>query len=214
MLEFDKEKLENLDKIYRLNLINSCTGYKSANLIGTRSEAGIDNLAVFSSVTHLGSHPAMLGFILRPTTVARHTYENIRATGVFSVNHISSEIIAAAHQTSAKYDAQTSEFEAVELEKETLDALGVPFVKGAPVRLLCRYANEYAIKENNTLHVIAHIEKVCVDEELITDDGWLRLDKGNVVTVNGLDGYALPKLVSRFGYARPHQPLHKLIDGA
>lgn len=204
---FDQSELEKLDKVYRLNLINSCTGYKSANLIGTRSLAGIENLAVFSSVTHLGSHPALLGFILRPTTVPRHTYQNIKSSGIFTVNHISSEIIAPAHQSSANYDAQTSEFEAVGLEKEYHHNLNVPFVKGAPVQLFCRYANEYSIQENHTIHLIAYIEKVFVAEGLLQDDGWLRLDKGKVVAINGLDGYALPSLVSRFTYARPNQPV-------
>lgn len=213
MQHFDKNDLEKLDKIYRLNLINSCTGYKSANLIGTRSETGIDNLAVFSSVTHLGSNPAILGFILRPTTVARHTYKNIKATGVLSVNHISSEIIAAAHQTSAKYDAQTSEFEAVGLEKEILNDLPVPFVKVSPVRLFCRYANEYIIKENNTIHLIAYIEKIFIADGLLQNDGWLRLEMGKVVTVNGLDGYALPGLLDRFAYARPQRPIQSIANG-
>ena len=34
-----------MDRIYRLNLINSCTGYKSANLIGTVSTENIHNVA-------------------------------------------------------------------------------------------------------------------------------------------------------------------------
>ena len=32
--------IDNLDKIRRLNLINSCTGYKSANLVVTKSKFG------------------------------------------------------------------------------------------------------------------------------------------------------------------------------
>ena len=40
-------------------------------------------------------------------------------------------------------------------------------------------------------------------KEIIKEDGWLQLDKGKVVTVNGLDGYALPKLKKRLQYARP-----------
>lgn len=213
MLHFDKQDLKKLDKIYRLNLINSCTGYKSANLIGTRSAQGKDNLAVFSSVTHLGSNPALLGFIIRPTSVIRHTYQNIKETGVFTVNHISSKMIAAAHQTSAKYDAETSEFDAVGIEKEELHGLKVPFVKDAPVQLFCRYANEYTIAENNTIHLIAHIEKIYVDEGLLQADGWLKLEEGKVVTVNGLDAYALPGLIDRFAYARPFQTLQSVVVG-
>ena len=61
-MHFDEEQIENLDKIFRINLINSCSGYKSANLIGTISDKGVKNLAVFSSITHLGSNPPLLGF--------------------------------------------------------------------------------------------------------------------------------------------------------
>ena len=64
MIHFSKEKIGNLDKIYRLNLINSCTGYKSANLLGTVDNQGNTNVAVFSSITHLGSNPAMIGYPL------------------------------------------------------------------------------------------------------------------------------------------------------
>ena len=64
-MHFDEEDIENLDKVYRINLINSCSGYKSANLIGSVSKEGVNNLAIFSSITHLGSNPPLLGFFLR-----------------------------------------------------------------------------------------------------------------------------------------------------
>jgi flavin reductase (DIM6/NTAB) family NADH-FMN oxidoreductase RutF len=59
MVQFNKEDVQKLPKINRLNLINSCTGYKSANLIGTKSKDGKSNLAIFSSITHLGSDPLL-----------------------------------------------------------------------------------------------------------------------------------------------------------
>ena len=43
-----RNDINNLDKISRLNLINSITGYKPANLIGTKSLSGDTNLAIFS----------------------------------------------------------------------------------------------------------------------------------------------------------------------
>ena len=70
----------------RAHLINSCTGYKSANLLGTKSKNGETNLAIFNSVIHIGSNPPMLGFILRPLTVKRDTYKNFKETGFFTVN--------------------------------------------------------------------------------------------------------------------------------
>ncbi len=59
---FNKQDINSLNKIYRINLINSCSGFKSANLLGSISTNGKTNVAVFSSVTHLGSNPPTLGF--------------------------------------------------------------------------------------------------------------------------------------------------------
>jgi len=193
-----------MEKLERLNIINSCTGYKSANLIATLSENGSPNVAVFSSITHLGSNPGILGFIVRPTTVPRDTYSNIKAKGFFTVNHITSNMIADAHHTSANYEVGVSEFDKTNLEEEYKNGLEVPFVKGSPIQLYCKYMNEYYIKENDTIHVIASIEHVYYNENMEHKDGWLQLDKGNVVAINGLDGYCLPKLVDRFEYARPN----------
>ena len=203
MINITKDGISKMNKVQRLNLINSCTGYKSANLIATKSINGLENVAVFSSITHLGSNPAMLSFIVRPTTVPRDTYKNIKETGFFTVNHITAKIIADAHHTSANYNETISEFDKTNLETEYKPEINFPFVKNAPVQLLCKYLNEYYIQENDTIHVIASIENVFYNENLEHKDGWLQLDKGAVVAINGLDGYCLPKLLNRFEYARP-----------
>ncbi|MBM3431048.1 MAG: flavin oxidoreductase [Bacteroidetes bacterium] len=205
MICLDKSYFKTLSKVPRLNLINSCMGYKSANLIGTISKDGVTNLAVFSSITHLGSDPALLGFILRPTTVPRHTYSNLRESGYFSVNAISESFIRSAHQTSANYPKEVSEFEATGITVEWKQGVAVPFVDQSPVQLLCKYLNEYTIQENGTLHVIASIEKIYVNESMLSDDYWIQLDKGGVVSINGLDGYAKTELLERLPYARANK---------
>lgn len=203
MYHFQAEDLEKMSKIYRLNLINSVTGYKSAHLVGTTSSKGIDNLAVFSSVIHLGSNPALIGFILRPTTVPRHTYSNIKNTGVFTLNAIAQHQIEDAHHTSAKYPETVSEFDFTLLEKEYKPFFKAPFVKEAPIQMGCKYVNEYLIKENDTLLIVGEILHLCIADNLLLKDGWVQLEKGKIVTINGLDGYALPHLLERFPYARP-----------
>ena len=201
---YNSKTIATLSKVSRLNLINSITGYKSANLIGTKSKDGKSNVAVFSSVTHLGSEPALLGFILRPATVPRNSYTNIKETGYFTLNHITEDMIAKAHQTSAAYDISISEFDVTGLKEEYRNGIYEPFVAKSPVQILCKYLTEYEIKENNCIHVLASIETIFCDEELVTKDNWLQLEKGNVVAINGLDGYCLPKLIDRFEYARPN----------
>lgn len=206
MKHITKDTISQMEKVERLNLINSCTGYKSANLLATKSLNGKSNVAIFSSITHLGSNPALIGFIMRPTTVPRDTYKNIRETGYFTVNHITADMIEDAHHTSANYELGISEFDKTNLEEEYKNDITIPFVKGSPVQLYCKYVNEYYIKENDTIHVIASIESLFFEEELEHKDGWLQIDKGNVVALNGLDGYCLPKLIDRFQYARKELP--------
>ncbi|MBT8294982.1 MAG: flavin reductase [Gramella sp.] len=205
MKHIDSSDIKKMEKIFRLNLINSCTGFKSANLIATRSKDGIPNVAVFSSVTHMGSDPAMLGFVTRPLSVARNTYKNIRETSYFTVNHIHEKMIEQAHQTAAKYDEEISEFNKTGLTEEYLDDFQAPYVKQSEIKLGCKYLNEYHIEENDTLLVVAAIEHIYFDEGIQMPDGWLRLDDAGTVAVNGLDGYSLPSLLDRFHYARPNQ---------
>ena len=203
MHHFQLKELEGLSKIYRLNLINSVTGYKSAHLIGSISPSGDENLAVFSSIIHLGSNPALIGFILRPKTVPRNSHANMKSTGVFTLNAISSNQIEDAHHTSAKYPDNISEFDQTNLEPEIKQGWKAPYVKGAQIQIGCSYVNEYLIKENDTILVIGKIEHLFIEEQLLGKDGWIQLDKGDIVSINGLDGYAIPTLIKRFEYARP-----------
>ncbi len=203
MVHFNKNKIKNLEKIYRLNLINSCTGYKSANLLGSMDNNGNTNLAIFSSITHLGSDPAMISFVLRPRTVPRNTYNNMFNTKYFTVNHVNANDIEDAHHTSAKYPKEISEFEKTKFEPEFIDNFKAPFVKSSKIKFGCKYLNEYDIKENNTIMVVASIECLIVDDDALQNDGWIRLDKAETVTINGLDGYAKTSLIKRYEYARP-----------
>ncbi|MGY5847922.1 flavin reductase family protein [Salegentibacter sp. HM20] len=212
MKHITAEEIKAMEKIPRLNLVNSITGYKSANLIATKSREHGPNLAIFSSVTHLGSDPALLGFITRPIKeVPRNTYKNIRENNFFTVNHIQKNMIESAHQTAAKYDEEISEFQKTGLKEEYLDNFYAPYVKQSAIKIGCRYVNEYLIKENNTVMVIGAIEHIYFEEGIQAPDGWLRLDDAETVAINGLDGYALPQLLDRFHYARPEQEIRSFF---
>ena len=203
MKTFTNQEIKALEHIYKINLVNSITGYKPANLVGTISNTGNTNVAVFSSVIHLGSSPALLGMVFRPTTVARNTYDNIKENGCYTLNHIHQEIIEDAHHTSAKYPSEISEFEMTGLQEEYKPNCPSPFVKGATVQIEMKYVNEYAIQENGTILLIGSVEKVHIQESLIEKDGFVNLSKGKVVAINGLDVYIKTESVERQSYQRP-----------
>ena len=203
MPHFSQKDINDMRHLYKINLINSCSGYKSANLIGTKSQSGINNVAIFSSVTHIGSSPALLGFFLRPTTVIRNSYENIKETGFFTINHVHESILHEAHHTSAKYDKSLSEFDFTLLEEEYKGDYLVPFVKDAPVQIAMKYVEEYPINANDTILLIGEITDLYIADDLLEEDGFVNLSKGKVASINGLDGYSIPKLKTRLEYQRP-----------
>ena len=203
MHKFTRIDIDKMSKLFRLNLINSITGYKSANLIGTKTDNKINNVAVFSSVMHLGSDPPLIGFITRPENENRNTYNNILKYKLFTINHILKKQIVSAHQSSAKYPKNISEFDKTDLISEFKSNFDAPFVKDSPVQIGCSFVNKYFIKENKTILMIGQVEILFINKKLLVEDGFVQLDREDIITVNGLDGYALPKLIKRIPYAKP-----------
>ena len=211
MKHFTIGDIAEMERIYRGNLINSITGFKSANLLATRSKDGVDNDAIFSSVTHLGSNPAMFSFVQRPLGHgAGHTYQNLKETGHITLNHLNMDLVARAHQSSAKYDPEVSEFEELNIEKEIRDGFKAPFVKGAAIQVGAEFESEYYLKENKCILVICRITDIYMNDGLQLDDGFVNLERAGTVTINGLDAYAKANIKERWSYAQVGEDLHTL----
>ena len=198
--------LTAFERIFRLNLVNSLPGYKPANLVGTADADGHSNLAIFSSALHLGSDPALLGIVTRPTTVPRHTYHNIKHnSGCFTLNHAPVALTAAAHQTSANYPPEVSEFAACGFTEAWRDDFPAPYVAESPVAIGLRLLEEHALS-NGTVLLVGTVEHVYLREDGLRDDGTLDLVALGSASISGLDGYHAVLPPVRFGYARVGQP--------
>ncbi len=202
-MRINHDELAGLDRIYRLNIINSVSGIKPANLIATRSPDGISNVAIFSSVVHLGSDPALLGFIVRPAGHwPRNTYENIIATGEYTINHITPAIAERAHFTSAKFPKEISEFEKCGLTEEEVEGFRAPFVQESVVKLGMRFEEEIPISRNNTTLIIGSVRLIIVPDEADSGDGHLDLQHTDAVGISGLNTYYRLDRIAQFPYAR------------
>jgi flavin reductase (DIM6/NTAB) family NADH-FMN oxidoreductase RutF len=195
--------IQTWERFYRANFINSLTGFKSASLIGTVNKSGQTNLGIFSSLVHIGSDPALVGYINRPLKAAPHTFANIQATGVYTINHIQPSFLEKAHQTSAKYADEVSEFEAVGLTAEFLDGTPAPFVKESKVKYALTLEEIIPIKLNDTFLVIGKVQQVKLEADILLQDGFLELNRANSVCSNGIDGYYSTQLINRYQYAKP-----------
>lgn len=202
--------IDAFEKYFRIKFVNGITGFKSANLIGTKSDDGIENLAVFSSIVHIGSHPPYLGFVTRPITVPRNTYENILNTRYFTVNAISVGMAEHAHATSAKYPREISEFSKCNLSSDYINDFHAPFVKGSPLGIGCEFVEEIEIKSNATRMIIGKIKLVVTKDIDLHKDGYPKLSEAKIAAISSLDGYHQVMDPKRFEYARPDQPVEEI----
>jgi flavin reductase (DIM6/NTAB) family NADH-FMN oxidoreductase RutF len=203
--------LDSLERRYRANLINSLGGFKSICLIGTKNNAGNENLAIFSSLVHIGADPALCGFIVRPSIPPRNTLANILETKFYTINHIHESIINQAHQTSAKYDDDISEFDAVGLHTVYKDDFFAPFVKESNIKFACEFIQKIDIEINGTSLIIGKIIDIIVPNEIIENDGFINLDKAGTITGTGLDVYYSTIKIKRLTYAKPNT-ISSIID--
>ncbi|MDN3666106.1 flavin reductase family protein [Algibacter miyuki] len=202
-MHFSRNDIDQLDHIYKINLINSISGYKPANLIATKSKSELTNVAVFSSVVHYGSAPPILGFVLRPTTVRRHTFDNIIETGYYTINHINEAIVEDAHHTSAKYPKDVSEFDKTKLDEEYKNNFHAPFVKQSLIKMGMKFLQKINIEANGTILILGEITDLYINDSLIENDGFVDLMKAKTAVINGLDTYATPTKSKKLTYQRP-----------
>ena len=140
------EQLMEMEQRQRAHLINSIGGFKSVALIGSIDLQGQTNLAIFSSIVHIGSNPPLLSFIMRPDSVERHTLANILDTGFYTINHINAHIFEQAHQTSARYPKSMSEFDATGLTPQFKNEFVAPFVEESQIQLAMEFKERIDIK--------------------------------------------------------------------
>lgn len=202
--------IDAMGQRYRAMFVNSLSGFKSGNLLGTIDDIGNENLCIVSSVFHIGADPALMGMITRPRTVRRDSVNNIRENGFYTLNHVHPDIVSAAHQTSARYDADISEFEQTGLTPHYIDNFPAPFVKESNVRIGLRLCEIKLLELNKTELVIGEIQIVETDEAAIEPDGSLDIETLQTVAVSGLDRYHSTKKLTRLSYAKPNLPLSEI----
>ncbi|AQP98360.1 MULTISPECIES: flavin reductase family protein [Pseudoalteromonas] len=201
-MHFTKAQIDALEKHTRTHLINSLSGYKSANLIGTQDLQGNTNLSIVSSVIHLGAHPPLVGMIMRPHSVPRHTFENILQSGVYTINQVNKSIYKQAHQTSARYDKEESEFDATGLTPQYFDDFTAPFVQESRLKYAVKFVENQHLAINGTELVIGEIMDVYLDKAALQSDGFLDLQAIETVAITGLDSYHTSNKLTRLPYAK------------
>ncbi|WP_198007271.1 flavin reductase family protein [Nitrococcus mobilis] len=195
--------MERRYRAYRANLINCLSGFKAANLIGTADVDGHSNLAIMSSVVHVGANPPLLGLIIRPDQGDRHTLHNILQVGYYTINHVHESFIDQAHQTSARYPRQVSEFVATGLQERWMKGFTAPFVEQSAIAMGLQLREHLPIRLNGTHLVIGEILHLLLPDETVAEDGSIDIAGAGSVAISGLDAYHSVKRPRRMAYAKP-----------
>lgn len=203
MKHISLSEIKSWNRFYRGNFINSLSGFKSASLIATMNKQQQTNVAIFSNIIHLGADPALIAFQNRPIEAAPHTITNIQETGVFTINHIQENLIQKAHQTSAKYASNISEFDAVGLTPQFVENIYAPFVAESNIKYALTLKEIIPIQFNNTFLVIGAVTDVIINETLIKEDGFIAAHKNNSICSLGIDAYYTTNFIERLPYAKP-----------
>ena len=196
--------IAQMEQRKRATFINSLGGFKSVCLIGTKNKANQSNLAIFNSLVHIGANPPLIGFVVRPDSVDRHTLDNILQTNYYTINHLNKNIYKQAHQTSARYPQEISEFNATGLNEEYKDDFFAPFVLESNIKLGIEFKEKIDFTINGTIFIIGEIKQVHYPNDCLTADGFLDLEKAETIACSGLDSYHTTKKIARLSYAKPN----------
>ena len=211
-MQLKTEQIEALDDRYRALFVNALSGFKSANMIASCDQNKNTNIAIFTSVFHIGSTPPLLGMISRPHSVCRNTLENILETRHYTINHANESICEQAHQTSARYDKKISEFKATGLCEEWHDNFPAPFVKQSRIQLGMELKEHHQLTINNTIIIIGEITYINIKDDIVHQDGYIDIERAGSIAVSSLDSYHRTDLITQLRYAKPEKPSKKITN--
>ena len=102
--------------------------------VSSRSAAGTLNLAPYSFFTAVSGAPPV---VLFSSNGEKDSVRNIRETKQFVINLATESLFEKINDTSAAFDAEVSEFEAVGLADEPSERVDVPRVSRSPLAIEC-----------------------------------------------------------------------------
>ncbi|MFD2173335.1 flavin reductase family protein [Rhodobacter lacus] len=169
--------------------------------ISTRGRLG-DNLAPYSFFNGVAYTPPQVIFASTSAKADRgdtkDSLAQIRETGVFCVNIVSSDLIGAMNASSAALPAGEDEFVASGLEKADCVVIDCPRVAAAPASLECRLVQVVPLLGAYNYLIHGEVVGVHIRPDCLKDGRFLPPDR---LTRLGYNDYAT--ITETFALARP-----------
>jgi flavin reductase (DIM6/NTAB) family NADH-FMN oxidoreductase RutF len=134
--------------------------------VSSRSAEGVDNLAPHSFFTVASVTPPVVQF----TSVGRKdSLRNVEATGEFVVCLTPERLFEEVNATGTNFDAGTSEFDAVGLQREPSLRVAPPRVAASPVALEC--VLHQVVEVGDSFVVLGRVVHAAVSPDALGEDG-------------------------------------------
>jgi flavin reductase (DIM6/NTAB) family NADH-FMN oxidoreductase RutF len=179
MPTFDTEQLRGREPYF---LLTSLVVPRPIAWVSTLAEDGTANLAPHSYFNIVSSAPPIVHFT---SSAVKDSLRNVRATGEFVVNVVSSDLVEAMNFTATDFPPEEDEFRWAGLEQTPSDRVAPPRVAQARAALECRV--HQVLQVGNGHMVFGEVLRFHVDDAVWRDG---RVDAEALDPVGRLSGSA------------------------
>jgi len=184
---------------------NAIVGPRPIGWISTQSKAGVANLAPYSFFNAFNYVPPIIGF---SSVGYKDTVRNIEETGEFVWNLVTKDLAEVMNQSSAVYPPETSEFDALNLEKASSTLVTPPRVAKAKVAFECQCTEIIQLKgisgeKVKTWLVLGEVVKIHIDQSLLKDGVYDTAKAGHILRAGGSGDYFTVGQEQLFELLRP-----------
>ena len=184
---------------------NAIVGPRPIGWISTQSKAGVANLAPYSFFNAFNYVPPIIGF---SSVGYKDTVRNIEETGEFVWNLVTKDLAEAMNASSAVYPPETSEFDALNLEKAASTLVAPPRVAKAKVAFECQCTEIIQLKgvsgeKVETWLVLGEVVNIHIDQSLLQDGVYNTAKAGHILRAGGRGDYFTVGQEQLFELLRP-----------
>jgi flavin reductase (DIM6/NTAB) family NADH-FMN oxidoreductase RutF len=166
--------------------------------VSTLSPDGVVNLAPHSFYTVACARPPIVQF----SSVGRKdTLRNVLATGEFVVNLAAAPLLEEVNNSSARFDPDESEVDALGIDTEPSLTVGPPRVSASPVAIECTLHSTTELGDSTV--ILGDVRMICVADDVLVD-GHPELARLDPLARLGKDEWALHAEV--ISVPRPSRP--------
>src|SRR5210317_667451 len=155
------------------NPFNAIVTPRPIGWISTRGADGIDNLAPYSFFNAVAYVPPQVMFSSTSAKADRgdtkDAVANIRETGVFAVNVVSSQMQNEMNTTSAPVNREIDEFDLANIAREKCTVIDCFRVAQSPATLECKMTQIVKIQGDNNFVVFGQVVGIYMNEDCIVD---------------------------------------------